>query len=122
MISSYAQKLLQKYNWPSIPNITYEELAKLEDLLKLEVEGGEGFKIPLTTTKIILFHWKMSAGSKWSLHKHDCKESVKIIDGLFLYNGIAYGPGRIIHISKNVPHEFLTVEDGEFYVEFLNPY
>ena len=124
-MSDYAQKLLAKFSWPSVPMISYQDMAKMDDLEQLTVDGGQGIKIPLYTSSIILFRWYMEDDSEWSLHRHDCKESLKIISGVFEYNGVLYGDGqtsRIIHISPEVPHTLKTIKAGVFYVEFANPY
>jgi hypothetical protein len=121
MMTKLAKQLMEKFSFPGIPTVSYAEMAEIPDFSVLEIKGGSGVKIPLGDPSHILFRWEMNHGSILDNHKHNCKEIIKIQSGEFLYRGVVYGPGRILHIQKGVPHEIHTVSPGVFYVEFIRP-
>jgi len=120
-MNKIAKELMDRFLYPNVPTISYEEMDAVEDFGELEIENGLGFKIPMADPNTQLFRWEMGPGSKWALHKHDCLEILRIRSGIFLYQGVEYGPGRTIRVMKGVPHDFKTVQPGIFYVQFIRP-
>jgi len=120
-MTKLANDLINKFLYPGIAIITYVELAKAADFGVMNIENGKGSKVPLSNPDHLMFRWEMNKGAVWPDHKHDCKEIIKIESGLFRYRGVNYGPGRIIHIQKRVPHRLDTIKPGVLYVEFIKP-
>jgi quercetin dioxygenase-like cupin family protein len=91
------------YEWDEMPR------EKVTDLLERRLVTGE---------RMMLAHVYLKKGCVVPLHQHDNEQITYVLEGaLHFWLGadkseeVVIGPGQVLHIPSNVPHEALALED-----------
>lgn len=108
--------------------IKYDDLDKLPfntliSILPNAPEDIQTLKLDNKEDNSLTFRVTMKKGSKWTKHRHDCKETIVLYKGILEddITSIHLERGGFIVIPPHKTHSFTAIEDSTFYVEFEKP-
>lgn len=108
--------------------ITYDELNNLPyntliSIIEDKPEDIQTLKLDNKDDKSLTFRVSMKKGSKWSKHKHDCKETIVLYKGKLFDNvtSTSLNRGGYLFVPAYKLYSFEALEDSTFYVEFEKP-
>lgn len=117
------EKLEALFAQNDVPMISWTDIVQVPDFGSIKVDNSqiESIRIPLVSSSV-LFKVTMPAGSRFELHKHDCKEMIRIVSGTVRTNDLKKSGGDTIVYQKGIAHYIEALTDAELYIQFLRPY